>query len=127
MKSGTFQLEHWIDLVLVLLQKDLKVRYKATVLGYLWSVMHPLVLAMVFLFAFRVILKNGIPEYPLVLVSYAIACREYRDANQGQLVRAFLEWVSSEAGQDAAAQDAGSAPISPALRDRVQAVVAGIR
>jgi phosphate transport system substrate-binding protein len=65
--------------------------------------------------------------YPLVLVSYAIACREYRDANQGQLVRAFLEWVSSEAGQDAAAQDAGSAPISPALRDRVQAVVAGIR
>ncbi|WP_173922901.1 phosphate ABC transporter substrate-binding protein PstS [Agromyces sp. Marseille-P2726] len=65
--------------------------------------------------------------YPLVLVSYVIACREYRDENEGELVRGFLEWVSSEEGQDAAAEDAGSAPISPALRDRVQAVVADIR
>lgn len=65
--------------------------------------------------------------YPLVLVSYAIACREYADAAQGELVHAYLEWVSSAEGQDAAADDAGSAPISPALRERVQDVVAGIR
>ena len=65
--------------------------------------------------------------YPLVLVSYLIACREYLDENEGELVRGYLEWVSSEEGQDAAAEDAGSAPISPALRERVQAAVAGIR
>lgn len=65
--------------------------------------------------------------YPLVLVSYLIACREYRDANEGGLVRAYLEWVSSAEGQDAAAADAGSAPISVALRGQVQAAVAGIR
>jgi phosphate transport system substrate-binding protein len=65
--------------------------------------------------------------YPLVLVSYAIACREYADPADGELVHAYLEWVSSAEGQDAAADDAGSAPISPALRQRVQAVVAGIR
>jgi phosphate transport system substrate-binding protein len=64
--------------------------------------------------------------YPLVLVSYAIACREYVDANEGELVRAYLEWVGSEAGQEAAARDAGSAPISAALRERVLAAVAGI-
>lgn len=65
--------------------------------------------------------------YPLVLVSYLIACREYRDPNDGELVRAYLEWVSSAEGQDAAAADAGSAPISDALRGQVQAAVAGIR
>jgi phosphate transport system substrate-binding protein len=64
--------------------------------------------------------------YPLVLVSYLIVCREYSDSAEGELVRAYLEWVSSEDGQDAAARDAGSAPISPALRERVQSVVAGI-
>ncbi|MDR5701360.1 phosphate ABC transporter substrate-binding protein PstS [Agromyces aerolatus] len=64
--------------------------------------------------------------YPLVLVSYLIACREYADAAEGELVRAYLEWVASEAGQDAAARDAGSAPISTDLRERVQQVVAGI-
>ncbi|WP_136709705.1 phosphate ABC transporter substrate-binding protein PstS [Agromyces sp. H66] len=65
--------------------------------------------------------------YPLVLVSYLIACREYRDQNEARLVRAYLEWVSSAEGQDAAAEDAGSAPISDALRERVQAAIAGIR
>lgn len=65
--------------------------------------------------------------YPLVLVSYLIACREYREPNDGELVRGYLEWVSSADGQDAAAEDAGSAPISDALRERVQAAIAGIR
>ncbi|GAA1965448.1 phosphate ABC transporter substrate-binding protein PstS [Agromyces allii] len=61
--------------------------------------------------------------YPLVLVSYVITCRSYTDAGTGELVGAYLDWVASEAGQDAAAQDAGSSPISAALRERVQAVV----
>ncbi len=64
--------------------------------------------------------------YPLVLVSYVIACREYADPGQGELVHAYFEWVASAEGQDAAAENAGSAPISPALRERVQEVVAGI-
>lgn len=65
--------------------------------------------------------------YPLVLVSYVIACREYLDANEGELVRGYFEWIASAEGQDAAADDAGSAPMSPALRERVLAAVSGIR
>jgi phosphate transport system substrate-binding protein len=64
--------------------------------------------------------------YPLVLVSYVIACREYADPNEGELVRGYLEWVGSEEGQDAAARDAGSAPMSPALRERVLEAISGI-
>lgn len=65
--------------------------------------------------------------YPLVLVSYVIACREYLDPLEGELVRAYLEWAASEEGQRSAAADAGSAPISAALAARVQEAVSGIR
>ncbi len=65
--------------------------------------------------------------YPLVLVSYFIACREYVDPVEGELVRAYIEWIASAEGQDAAAADAGSAPISDALRERVLSAAAGIR
>ncbi|MFF2370700.1 phosphate ABC transporter substrate-binding protein PstS [Agromyces sp. NPDC058110] len=64
--------------------------------------------------------------YPLVLVSYLIACRSYVDEQEGELVGAYLDWIASEAGQDAAAEGAGSSPISAALRARVQEVVASI-
>jgi lipopolysaccharide transport system permease protein len=44
----TAPLVYYRDLVLVLLSKELKLRYKFTVLGYLWSVLHPLAFALVY-------------------------------------------------------------------------------
>ena len=55
-------------------------------------------------------------SYPIVLVSYQLACKTYEDAAQGELVRGFLEYVASEEGQAAAAESAGSAPISETIR-----------
>lgn len=55
-------------------------------------------------------------NYPIVLVSYQLACKTYEDAAQGELVRGFLEYAASEDGQTAAAESAGSAPISETLR-----------
>jgi len=65
-------------------------------------------------------------EYPVVLVSYALACTEYTDAAKGELVKAYLTYVASEEGQAAAAENAGSAPISDALRTDVQASIDAI-
>ncbi len=65
--------------------------------------------------------------YPLVLVSYGIACAEYKDAAVGGLVREYLTYVASEEGQQAAAESAGSAPLSATLRDKVLAAVATIK
>ena len=65
-------------------------------------------------------------EYPVVLVSYTLACTKYADAAKGELVKAFLTYVASEAGQKAAAENAGSAPISDALRTDVQASIDAI-
>ncbi len=64
--------------------------------------------------------------YPIVLVSYGMACTQYDNAEEADLVKAFLGYVVSEEGQNTAAQAAGSAPLSAKLRQQVEPVVASI-
>lgn len=59
-------------------------------------------------------------SYPIVLVSYHIVCSEYSEAATADLVTDFVGYVVSEDGQQAAAEAAGSAPISDQLRGQVQ-------
>ncbi len=64
--------------------------------------------------------------YPIVLVSYAMACTTYDKPEDAELVKAYLSYVISPEGQDAAAKNAGSAPISDAIRAKVQPAVEAI-
>lgn len=64
--------------------------------------------------------------YPLVLVSYLVACPKYADTKVAPLVHGFLAYVVSEAGQNAAAGAAGSAPLSAGVRADVTKAVATI-
>ena len=66
--------------------------------------------------------------YPLVLISYSIACSAYDDAADAANVKAFLSYVASPEGQELAsdAKVAGSAPISDSLRTEVQAAIDSI-
>jgi phosphate transport system substrate-binding protein len=62
-------------------------------------------------------------HYPLVLVSYQIVCTQYKDAAKADMVKSWMTWVVSADGQKAAAANAGSAPISDALRaDEMKAI-----
>jgi lipopolysaccharide transport system permease protein len=61
--------QHALDLILVLTQKDLKVRYRSSVLGYLWSVANPLAFAFIFYIAFKVVMKIPMENYALFLIS----------------------------------------------------------
>ncbi len=65
-------------------------------------------------------------EYPIVLVSYHVGCIEYDDQETADNVRAFMDYVISEDGQAAAADNAGNAPISDALREQGRSVVDAI-
>ncbi|WP_235564416.1 phosphate ABC transporter substrate-binding protein PstS [Modestobacter sp. Leaf380] len=65
-------------------------------------------------------------EYPIVLVSYHVGCISYEDATQADLVKSFMGYVISEDGQQAAADAAGSAPISDTLREQAQTAVDAI-
>jgi phosphate transport system substrate-binding protein len=61
--------------------------------------------------------------YPIVLISYSLACTAYDDAETAGLVKAFLTYVASEEGQAASSEAAGSAPISADMRASVMEIV----
>ncbi|SET08130.1 phosphate ABC transporter substrate-binding protein PstS [Geodermatophilus poikilotrophus] len=65
-------------------------------------------------------------EYPIVLVSYHLGCIGYEDQRTADLVADFMTYVTSEQGQAAAAEVAGSAPISDALRDQARTAIDAI-
>ncbi|SFS17225.1 phosphate transport system substrate-binding protein [Microbacterium sp. cf046] len=65
--------------------------------------------------------------YPVMLVSYLIGCVEYADPAAAALVKGFFTTAISEAGQQAAAEAAGSAPISATLAEQSQAAVDAIK
>src|SRR5690606_28714153 len=63
--------------------------------------------------------------YPIVLISYSVACSQYDNEADAANVKGLFEYIASPEGQDRAAQPdvAGSAPISDDLRGRVQAAL----
>jgi len=64
--------------------------------------------------------------YPIVLVSYQLACLTYEDQETVDLVKAFFSHIVSEEGQQASAENAGSAPISDNLREKASAAIDAI-
>lgn len=65
--------------------------------------------------------------YPIVLVSYMIACSEYADADAAELTKAYFNYIISDEGQAVAAESAGIAPISVALYEKAQVAVDAIK
>ncbi len=65
--------------------------------------------------------------YPIVLVSYAMACTQYDNAEQAELVKGLMSFIASPEGQSAAAEAAGSAPITDELRSQIQPAVDAIK
>jgi phosphate transport system substrate-binding protein len=61
--------------------------------------------------------------YPIILISYQMVCSTYGDQDTVDLVKAFASYVISADGQDTAAGQAGSAPITDALRTKAQAAI----
>jgi ABC-2 type transport system permease protein len=52
-----------------LVRKELKVKYKNSILGFLWSMLNPALYLVVFYVVFQKILKNNIPFFAIFLVS----------------------------------------------------------
>ncbi len=63
-------------------------------------------------------------QYPITLVSYAIACSKYADAGKGKLVGAYFKYITSTDGQAAASKAAGSAPLSSTVSSAIAPAVA---
>lgn len=65
--------------------------------------------------------------YPLLLTSYLIACPSYSDTSQGSLVKSYLTYVLSSAGQQVGSQAAKSAPLPSAMAKQANTLVSAIK
>jgi phosphate transport system substrate-binding protein len=70
-------------------------------------------------------LEQKVPpgSYPLVLVSYLIACTEYDSAREAAAVDAYVKYVAGRKGQEISAENAGTAYPPPWLRKKIAAAV----
>jgi ABC-2 type transport system permease protein len=57
------------ELLVGMTRKELKVKYKNSVLGFAWSMLNPLLYLIVFYIAFVKILGSGVPAFPIFLLS----------------------------------------------------------
>lgn len=64
---GGRRLRQWTDVLVVLVQRDLKMLYKRSALGMVWAVVNPVLQLFIFTFVFRRIISLDIPNYPAFL------------------------------------------------------------
>lgn len=57
------------QLLVRMVRKELQVKYKNSFLGFLWSMLNPALYLVVFWLVFQVILRAGIPDFPIFLLS----------------------------------------------------------
>lgn len=56
------------DLILELVSRDLKLKYRRSILGYVWSVLNPLLIMLVLTAVFSNLFKKNISNYPVYLL-----------------------------------------------------------
>jgi phosphate transport system substrate-binding protein len=80
-----------------------------------------------FMFPFALDRKTeAVGAYPGVLVSYLLACTRYESQGEAEIAKRYLEYAISPRGQEAAAENAGSAPLPAALTKKITAAVEAI-
>jgi ABC-2 type transport system permease protein len=57
------------ELLVGMTRKELKVKYKNSVLGFLWSLLNPATTILVYYVVFQIVLKNNVPGFAIYLVS----------------------------------------------------------
>ncbi|MBI1979601.1 MAG: ABC transporter permease, partial [Elusimicrobia bacterium] len=65
--TPTFQRK--VDLLYLLTRKEIALKYKRTVLGIFWSLLNPLLMAIVFFIAFKIFMRFQIENYTFFLLS----------------------------------------------------------
>jgi ABC-2 type transport system permease protein len=68
------------ELLILLVRTDLKIKYKSSVLGYLWSMLNPALVLAIYFVIFNIISKNGIPHFAIWLFSGLIVWNLFNNA-----------------------------------------------
>jgi ABC-type polysaccharide/polyol phosphate export permease len=68
-RSAAVDLWRFRQLISLLVVRELKVRYKRSVLGLLWTMLNPLLLMIVYAVVFTTILQSALPNFSIFLLS----------------------------------------------------------
>lgn len=71
-------------LLQLLVERDLKIKYRRSVLGYFWSILNPLLMMIILTIVFSTVFRFDIPNYPVYLLA-------------GQLIYSFFAEATSMA------------------------------
>lgn len=67
-KSGSFlEVFNYKDLLNQLVSRDLKLKYRRSFLGYVWSILNPLLIMIVMVIVFSKMFNRSIPHFPVYL------------------------------------------------------------
>ncbi|WP_407844382.1 ABC transporter permease [Desulfovibrio falkowii] len=64
----THAFEHYIDLMREFTARDLKLKYRRSILGYFWSILNPLLMMTILTFVFSNFFRFAIENYPLYVI-----------------------------------------------------------
>ncbi len=74
------QFKQYTPLAYELISKDLKVKYRRSVLGYLWSLLHPLMMMVIMTIVFSKAFRFDIQYYPLYVISGNVLFTFFNDS-----------------------------------------------
>src|SRR5438445_3521933 len=69
MVAAAHRIYTYRDLLSLLVSKELKIKYKGTALGLLWSLLNPLLMMAIYAIVFSTILRFSVPRYAIFLLS----------------------------------------------------------
>lgn len=96
MKSYIQNLMKYKDLFIELVKKDIKLKYRNSALGVLWSMLNPLLMMIVLSIVFMTLFRNNIPNFPVYVLIGRILYQFFSEATSfamdsiyvnGQLIR----------------------------------------
>jgi len=86
--AGTLYRFRWLLYELVI--RDLRLRYRGSVLGFAWTLLNPLLFMAIYTLVFSIYMRVAIPDYPLYLLSGLIPWTFVQGAI-GQAITAILD------------------------------------
>ena len=73
-----------------LVHRDITIRYKRSVLGFLWTMLHPLLLALILMMVFSTVFRFAVPRYELYVLAALLPWNFFQQTTVGSM--AALAW-----------------------------------
>ena len=83
------------DLLFELVLRDIKIKYKKSILGVLWSVLNPLLMMIVLTIVFSEIFKSSINNFPLYLITGQVIFNFFSEATNMSMMSIYISSIKN--------------------------------